>query len=106
MSTTTVSPPACAGPHAVKPLPFDARGLSGLSERLIIAHHKNNYGGAVPASAWPLLAMEMYGHSYRMDHGAAALEYIDVFFANVNREAVERRYENARALCLALKDPK
>ncbi len=28
-------------------LPFDPRGLSGLSQRLIRSHHENNYGGAV-----------------------------------------------------------
>ena len=29
------------------PLPFDAAGLHGLSEKLILSHHQNNYGGAV-----------------------------------------------------------
>src|SRR3989442_15638970 len=33
--------------HNVKPLPFDASKLRGLSERLIVSHHENNYGGAV-----------------------------------------------------------
>src|SRR5256712_10704974 len=33
--------------HTVKPLPFDASKLRGLSERLIVSHHENNYGGAV-----------------------------------------------------------
>ena len=33
--------------HTVKPLPFDASNLRGLSERLIVSHHENNYGGAV-----------------------------------------------------------
>jgi superoxide dismutase, Fe-Mn family len=31
----------------LKPLPFDATKLTGLSERLITSHHQNNYGGAV-----------------------------------------------------------
>lgn len=30
----------------MKPLPFDATKLKGLSERLITSHHQNNYGGA------------------------------------------------------------
>ncbi len=53
-ATTTgaaTPPPAAAGVppgrHAPKPLPFDPTKLSGLSERLIISHHENNYGGAV-----------------------------------------------------------
>jgi len=34
-------------PHPVRPLPFDARKLDGISERMIVSHHENNYGGAV-----------------------------------------------------------
>jgi Fe-Mn family superoxide dismutase len=41
------APPAAAGGHAVKPLPFRPDGLKGLSERMIVSHHENNYGGAV-----------------------------------------------------------
>jgi len=33
--------------HAVKPLPFNPTKLRGLSEKLIVSHHENNYGGAV-----------------------------------------------------------
>lgn len=33
--------------RAPKPLPFDPRKLRGLSERLIVSHHENNYGGAL-----------------------------------------------------------
>ena len=35
------------GKHQAKPLPFDARKLNGLSERMIVSHHDNNYAGAV-----------------------------------------------------------
>src|SRR5712664_2685590 len=28
-------------------LPFDPKGLRGLSERLIVSHHENNYAGAL-----------------------------------------------------------
>jgi Fe-Mn family superoxide dismutase len=34
-------------PYEMKPLPFDPRKLQGLSERLILSHYENNYGGAV-----------------------------------------------------------
>lgn len=40
-------PPAYRGEHAAEPLPFDPKTLSGLSERLIVSHHDNNYAGAV-----------------------------------------------------------
>src|SRR5947209_14003768 len=33
--------------HSVKRLTFDASKLRGLSWRLIVSHHANNYGGAV-----------------------------------------------------------
>lgn len=39
--------PALAGRHEVVALPFDAKGLKGLSEKLIVSHHDNNYAGAV-----------------------------------------------------------
>jgi len=35
------------GQHPIIPLPFDARRLDGISERMILSHHENNYGGAV-----------------------------------------------------------
>jgi Fe-Mn family superoxide dismutase len=31
----------------MKPLPFDPRKITGLSERMLISHYENNYGGAV-----------------------------------------------------------
>lgn len=42
-------PPAFAGKHQPKPLPFDATRLTGISEKLIRSHHENNYTGAVKA---------------------------------------------------------
>lgn len=35
------------GNHEIKPLPFDPTKLRGLSEKLLVSHHDNNYGGAV-----------------------------------------------------------
>jgi Fe-Mn family superoxide dismutase len=42
-------PPAFAGTHQAKPLPFAPSKLNGLSEKLIRSHHENNYTGAVKA---------------------------------------------------------
>src|SRR5213594_2928393 len=33
--------------HAMKPLSCDPARLKGLSEKLIVSHYENNYGGAV-----------------------------------------------------------
>lgn len=38
---------AFAGRHQPVPLPFDPAKLAGLSERMIVSHHDNNYAGAV-----------------------------------------------------------
>ena len=38
---------AFAGDHAVVPLPFDPAKLDGLSEKLLVSHHDNNYAAAV-----------------------------------------------------------
>jgi Fe-Mn family superoxide dismutase len=35
--------------HSPIPLPFDAKGLKGISDKLIQSHWENNYGGAVKA---------------------------------------------------------
>lgn len=39
--------PAYRGQHEVVPLPFDPKKLRGLSEKLLVSHHENNYGGAL-----------------------------------------------------------
>jgi len=33
--------------YAIKPLACDPKRIKGMSERLIVSHHENNYGGAV-----------------------------------------------------------
>jgi Fe-Mn family superoxide dismutase len=40
-------PAALTGDHRVLPLPFAAGSLNGISERMIVSHHENNYGGRV-----------------------------------------------------------
>jgi Fe-Mn family superoxide dismutase len=46
-STVTERPRIYRGDHAPKPLPFDPTGLAGLSAKLLVSHHENNYTGAV-----------------------------------------------------------
>jgi Fe-Mn family superoxide dismutase len=41
------APAAPSSSFAAKPLPFDAKTIAGLSERLLVSHHDNNYVGAV-----------------------------------------------------------
>ena len=46
---TETPAPAFAGKHVPKPLPFNPTKLAGISEKLIVSHHDNNYVGAVKA---------------------------------------------------------
>jgi superoxide dismutase, Fe-Mn family len=45
------------------------------------------------AGATPILALDMYEHSYHIDYGAQAASYVDVFMAAINWPAVQRAYE-------------
>jgi Fe-Mn family superoxide dismutase len=38
---------AMPAPYSIKPLPFDPKSIKGLSEKIIVSHHDNNYAGAV-----------------------------------------------------------
>ncbi len=35
------------GNHSIVPLPFDPAKLTGISEKMMVSHHENNYSGAV-----------------------------------------------------------
>lgn len=48
-SSDIVLASAFKGAHELRPLPFDAKILNGLSEKLIVSHWQNNYGGSVKA---------------------------------------------------------
>jgi superoxide dismutase, Fe-Mn family len=46
IATGVVAQPAAAS-FTAKSLPFDPKTIPGLSERLLVSHHDNNYAGAV-----------------------------------------------------------
>ncbi len=79
-----------------------AAGLGGGSGWVILGYNRQfgtaeNYWMAdhmhSPATTVPLLVMDMYEHSYQMDFGAAAAQYIDAFFNNINWESVLSRID-------------
>ncbi len=41
-----------------------------------------------------LLALDMYEHSYQMDFGANAKEYVEIFMKNINWDVVNKRFES------------
>lgn len=45
-----------------------------------------------PATATPLIALDMYEHAFHMDYGAAAANYVDASMRNLDWEVVEARY--------------
>jgi len=46
-ATAQNSPPVAAGAPKPLPLPFDPKKIPGLSEKILVSHHDNNYVGAV-----------------------------------------------------------
>ena len=64
----------------------------GTAENYWMADHMHS-----PATTTPLLVMDMYEHSYHMDFGAAAAQYVDAFFNNINWEKVLERIDSLRS---------
>jgi superoxide dismutase, Fe-Mn family len=48
------------------------------------------------AGGQPILALDMYEHSYHMDYGARAAAYVDAFMATINWPNVARAYSELR----------
>jgi len=53
--------------------------------------HSQTLAGGVP-----VLALDMYEHAYHIDFGANARAYVDAFMRNIDWQAVEGRYQDAR----------
>jgi len=49
------------------------------------------------AGGCPMLALDMYEHSYHMDYGARAAAYVDAFMAAINWPSVGRAYAELRS---------
>ena len=45
------------------------------------------------ADAAPILALDMYEHSYHIDYGAKAAAYVDAFMSNINWNNAAQRYQ-------------
>ena len=54
------------------------------------ADHTDALAGGIP-----VLALDMYEHSYHLDFGAAAASYVDAFMANIDWAKVYDRYQLA-----------
>ena len=49
------------------------------------------------AGGTPILALDMYEHSYHIDFGAKAADYVGIFMAAINWPAVRSAYDGVRA---------
>lgn len=56
------------------------------------ADHTTNLAGGVP-----ILALDMYEHSYHIDYGAKAAAYVDAFMQNINWQNVAAQHQRALA---------
>lgn len=48
------------------------------------------------AGATPILALDMYEHSYHIDYGSKAASYVDVFMAAINWSNVQRTFHGVQ----------
>ena len=55
-----------------------------------VSTRANGLGGG---SGRVILVMDMYEHSYQVDFGAAAAQYVDAFFNNINWASVLARIQ-------------
>jgi len=55
-------------------------------------------GGHTPALAagTPILVLDMFEHAYAIDYGSAHAKYIDAFFANVDWDVLDQRWQALR----------
>lgn len=63
----------------------------GILENYWMADHMH-----CPTHASPILVMDMYEHSYHLDYGAAAGQYIDAFMRNIDWGVMAQRLDTAR----------
>ena len=85
-----ITSPAFAASTTLKPLPVDPARHTLQIENYGLWDHMH---GA--AATMPLLVMDVYEHSYRMDFGPATAKYVDAFFRNIHWEAVLARLDSA-----------
>ncbi len=76
--------------YATKPLVCDPARIKGISGRQIVNHYENNFRCHTLAGGTPILALDMYEHSYHLDYGAKAADYVGAFMAAINWPAVGR----------------
>lgn len=65
-----------------------------LRENRLVNHWSADHAHLM-AGTLPVLALDMYEHSYHMDFGADAAAYVDAFMRNIDWEKANARYASA-----------
>jgi len=88
--------PAYGAQHAIVPLPFDPKKLRGISEKVIVSHHQNNYSGAVKKlNLIQKRISSMPQTAHPIEYGALKKEelialnsklYHELYFANLGKD--------------------
>jgi superoxide dismutase, Fe-Mn family len=92
-------------PHDIKALPGDPKTLKTLSgkadrdpltyslrDRKLVNQRTDDHNHGLAGSS-PILALDMYEHSYHMDYGAAAAKDVDAFMENIRWDNVSRLHQ-------------
>jgi len=94
--------------YEMQPLAYDPRGINGLSERLILSHYENNYGGAVKrlhAITTQLAALDVAAAPVFIITGLEREEAIDAHPLILHREALVALEPRAGRHANGLDDP-
>jgi superoxide dismutase len=75
--------------YEMKALPCEPSKLKGLSEKLIVSHYENNYGGAVKRLNAITAQLDA------LDFGAKAAAYVDAFMQNIDWQKVAALFTHA-----------
>ena len=54
----------------------------------------NEHDGGHLSGTTPLLVMDVFEHAFMLDYGIKRADYIEAFFASIDWEVVNKRYEN------------
>ena len=65
-------------------------------DRKLVNHWASDHCHTL-AGGTPILALDMYEHSYHMDFGAKAADYVGIFMAAINWPAVQHLYDRVRS---------
>jgi superoxide dismutase len=84
--------------HSISPHDLCTRLGSESAPIIVDVRRDADFAGAETLVAdAPILTLDMYEHSYHIDFGAKAADYVGTFMAAINWPAVRRAYDGVRS---------